>query len=149
MQLELCLGISIRSLRDTEMEESPLAQREPAAHLWAPLAYSAVTAVRFRTERKEGKQCQDVRCCGWRQVMQEGEFHCHVFPEEKGACKFVGAAYSIISRFHSWSQESQLHRCVVCFCLHTLENYPSPVFFLSILYSSTRLCSLDNTTRCW
>lgn len=36
--------------------------------------------------------------CGWRQVMQEGEFHCHAFPKEKKSLNLGGASCSISSR---------------------------------------------------
>ena len=36
--------------------------------------------------------------CGWRQVMQEGEFHCHAFSKEKKSLNLGGASCSISSR---------------------------------------------------
>lgn len=60
---------------------------------------TVTSARRHRTEKGRGKtKLRWVRWCGWRKAMQGGEFHCHVSPKERGACKFCRTAYSISSR---------------------------------------------------
>ncbi len=112
-----------------------------------------MSAGRHRAKREKGEN--KVRMgkggVGWGQVMQEGEFHCHVFPKERGACKFVGAAYSISSRNPQLvPRESSPQMCCVLLSPHPSEL---PVLCsLSLALSSllpSLLHSLDNTTRSW
>lgn len=50
-------------------------------------------------QRGEGKQGQyESGVCVWRQMMQEGDCHCHAFPDEATSWKFGGPAYSIYCR---------------------------------------------------
>lgn len=51
--------------------------------------------------------------CGWRQVMQEGEFHCHAFPKEKKSLNLGGASCSISSRNLQLVPREPSQMCVV------------------------------------
>lgn len=53
--------------------------------------------------------------CGWRQVMQEGEFHCHAFPKEKKSLNLGGASCSISSRNLQLVPREPSHMCVALF----------------------------------
>lgn len=86
--------------------------------------------------------------------MQEGEFHCHVFPKERGACKFVGAADSISSRNPQLvPRESSPQMCAVVSTsqrttlpLFTLSSsQPSPPLFVTFSRQHNKVLVI----RCW
>ena len=110
---------------------------------------TTMSAGRYRAKRKRGKtKSRRVRWCGWGQVMQDGEFHCHVFPKERGACKFVGAAYSISSRNPQLVPgESSPQMCCVLLSLRPRELPFLCSFSLSLLTLSSPLCYILLTTQ--
>lgn len=116
---------------------------------------------RWEISSKEGKRgktkSRRVRWCGWGQVMQDGEFHCHVFPKERGACKFVGAAYSISSRNPQLVPgESSPQMCCVLLSLRPRElpflcsfslflSRLSPPLFVTFSWQHNKVLVI----RCW
>lgn len=84
-----------------------------------------MTAGRYRAKRKRGETKWGwVRWCARGKVMQEGEFHCHVFSKERGAFTLLEQPFQLDPDIHSWSPECRLHRCVACWCLHISFTFP-------------------------
>lgn len=133
MQLQLCFGISIRSLRDVKMEGSDWHSKRLL--LVSGRLCTHYTPTLFGNFERKGKDKKEksriIKRFG--QMMQERGFHCHVVSKEMGVCTF-GTAYSISARFvHSWSPENKLHRCVLCCCLHIPDQHYSSVLHFSTL----------------
>lgn len=65
------------------------------------------------------------------------------FPKKDVCVNLLEQRIQLAPEIHSWSPESNLNRCVVRCCLHTLENYPSSV----LLTLSSPLCYILDTAQ--
>lgn len=72
--------------------------------------------------------------CGWRQVMQEGQFHCHAFLEEKKSPNLGGAGFSISSRNLQLVSREPSQMCVAVSRRTVLPLLPRSFFSLCYIF---------------